>query len=261
MKNDPFAQEYKEAIDADAVCGGCGRVNPEGTLICKGCGNNLRDQRLLRLAADQILTGEEEEAKRRSWLTRTLTVLGILVVLYVGMNAGRIMGLVLPGSVTDPAGEAANMPPVHPAKFWESEKAAFDSMAASLKSRYPAESDAETARLNPPISPTPEGYFALFEKVGTTERFVGAAYAALEDTNVRFVAAFNDGTESRGLATLADASVVTVDWGMGGVQREGKYFAAAGSAVPQADGTYQIVARSEVVPRVIQAVAYPMGSR
>ncbi len=261
MKDDPFAQEYKEAIDADAVCGACGRVNPEGTLICKGCGNNLRDQRLLRLAADQILTGEEEAAKRRSWLNSGLTVLGILVVLWVGMNAGRMMGLVAPGSMTDSTGLSENMPPVHPAKFWESEKASFDTMAADLKSQFPTENDAETARLNPPSSPTPNGYFALFEKVGTSERFVGAAQASIEDAKVRFVAAFNDGSEARGIATLMDTSVASVDWDVAGIQREGKYFAGAGSAVPQTDGTFQIVARAEGVPGVLQAVAYPMGSR
>ena len=261
MKDDPFAQEYKEAIDADAVCAVCGRINPEGTLICKGCGTNLRDQRLMRLAADQMLTGEEETAKRRSGLSSALTVLGILVVIWVGMHAGRIMGLVAPGSVVDSTGASENMPPVHPAKFWESDKAVFDAMAADLKSQFPTENDAETARLNPPSNPTPNGCFALFEKVGTSERFVGAARTALEDTNVRFVAAFNDGSEARGLAALAEASVVSVEWYMGGVLREGKYLAAAGSAVPQTDGTYQITARAEGIPRVLQAVAYPMGSR
>ncbi len=261
MKDDPFAHEYKEAIDADAVCGGCGRVNPEGTLICKGCGNNLRDQRLLRLAADQKLTGEEEATKRRSRLGSVLTVVGILVVIWIGMNAGRIMGFSAPGSATDSTGGAATTGPVHPAKFWASEKAGYDALAAELKGQFPTESEAETARLNPPSNPAPNGYFALFEKVGTNERFVGAAHALLEDTKVRFVAAFTDGSEARGMAALADSSEISVDWDMSGVKRAGKCFAGAGSAAPQPDGSYQIVARSEAVSRAIQAVAYPMGAR
>ena len=261
MKNDPFAQEYKESIDADAVCGACGRINPEGTLICKGCGNNLRDQRLLRLSADQKLTGEEETAKRHSLLKSGLTVLGILLVIWVAINAGRIMGMVAPGSVTDSTGEARNSPPVRPAAFWEADKASFEKMAEDLKGHFPTENDAETARLNPPSTAAPNGYFALFEKVGTTERFVGAAFAAPENERVRFVAAFNNGAEARGLATLAESSVVTVDWHMSGVQREGKYFAGAGSAVPQPDGAYQIIARSEAAPEVFQAVAYPISAR
>ena len=262
MKDDPFAQEYKEAIDADAVCGQCGRVNPEGTLICKGCGNNLRDQRLLRMAADQMLTGEEEAAKRRSMLKSGLTVLGILVVIWFAMNAGRVMGFVVPGSVTDSSGASANAVPIQPALLWESqENSGFESMAASLKGRYPSESEAETARLNPPSDATPAGYFALFEKVGTTERFVGAAYAVQEASEVRYVAAFNDGTEARGKATIGENTALNTDWHMGGVQREGKYFAAAGAAIPQTDGTFQVVARSEVVPRILQAIAYPLGSQ
>jgi hypothetical protein len=153
------------------------------------------------------------------------------------------------------------MAPVQPAKFWESEKDRFDAMAAELKGQFPTENDAETARLNPPSIPTPNGYFALFEKVGTAERFVGAARATLEDKNLSLVAAFTDGTEARCRGTLSESSVVSVEWQTGGVLRDGKYYAGAGSAVPQTDGTYQILARSEAVPRVLQAVAYPMGSR
>ena len=41
-----------ERLDADAVCGSCGTVNPEDTLLCKSCGNNLRDQRQTRIAVD-----------------------------------------------------------------------------------------------------------------------------------------------------------------------------------------------------------------
>ena len=215
----------------------------------------------MRLAADQKLTGEEETAKRNSLLKSGLTVLGILLVIWVGMNAGRIMGMVVPGSETDSTGEAANAIPVHPAKFWEADGAPFEKMTEDLKGRFPTESEADTARLNPPSSSAPNGYFALFEKVGTAERFVGAGCAALEGEKVRFVAALNDGTELRGLATLAESAVATVDWHMSGLQREGKYYAGAGSAVPQADGAYQIIARSEIVPQVFQAVAYPMSAR
>ena len=52
--------DYHEGIEADAVCAQCGSANPEGTLICKTCGNNLRDQRLMRIAADQILDADVE---------------------------------------------------------------------------------------------------------------------------------------------------------------------------------------------------------
>ena len=262
MKDDPFAQEYKEAIDADAVCGQCGRVNPEGTLICKGCGNNLRDQRLLRLAADQLLTGEEEAARRNSLLKTGLTVLGILVVIWFAFNAGGIMGLVRPGSATDTAG-VTDAAPAQPEKFWKLEKSTFEPMVADLKSHFPTESEADTARLNPPSTSSPSGYFALFEKLGTTERFVGAAYAMPQGTEVLFVAQFTDNSELRGHAALGESAALTADWHTSGLQREGKYFAGAGSAIPETDGTYQIVARTTdaAIPRMLQAVAYPMGAR
>ena len=43
--------EHVEHLDADAVCEACDTVNPEGTLLCKTCGNNLRDQRARRMKA------------------------------------------------------------------------------------------------------------------------------------------------------------------------------------------------------------------
>jgi len=61
MHKEPFKPpEYREGIEADAVCAQCGSANPEGTLICKTCGNNLRDQRMLRITADQLLDADTE---------------------------------------------------------------------------------------------------------------------------------------------------------------------------------------------------------
>ena len=43
-------QHSAERVDADAVCARCGAVNPEDSLLCKVCGNFLRDLRGRRLA-------------------------------------------------------------------------------------------------------------------------------------------------------------------------------------------------------------------
>ncbi|HOJ68818.1 MAG TPA: hypothetical protein PLH06_08470, partial [Candidatus Hydrogenedentes bacterium] len=83
-----------QVLDADAVCAQCGMVNPEGTLLCKNCGNNLRDQRMLRLQADEALQGRETAAEQRNtFLRNALGVLGVLVLLYLGLNASSLMNL------------------------------------------------------------------------------------------------------------------------------------------------------------------------
>ncbi|MCX5757207.1 MAG: hypothetical protein NTU83_01615, partial [Candidatus Hydrogenedentes bacterium] len=61
MEEGPQPQVDIERIDADAVCEKCGTVNPEETLLCKTCGNNLRDQRLHRVQSEP-----SEEAVREA---------------------------------------------------------------------------------------------------------------------------------------------------------------------------------------------------
>lgn len=67
-------------VDADAVCVKCGTVNPEETLFCKSCGNNLRDQRIQRITrGDGIDLGDTRESKFRI-LTGVLITLGFVLI-------------------------------------------------------------------------------------------------------------------------------------------------------------------------------------
>jgi hypothetical protein len=80
-----------EAVDADAVCEACGTVNDEGTLLCKQCGNNLRDQRARRIAKGQVADLVAAPTVNRARLaTGILTALGIAVIIYVVINIGSI---------------------------------------------------------------------------------------------------------------------------------------------------------------------------
>ena len=250
MKEDPFAPEYKETIEADAVCNQCGKVNPEGTLICKTCGNNLRDQRLLRLAADQILVGEDEAVTKRSFtfLKGALTALALLLILWLGLNAGRVTSSIGSGD------EAPPLPPAQPFRFWEGEeKAVFDALAAQLNSDYPTESMAETARLNPVISAAPSGRFVLFEKRGSIDVFVGGAYLAQNEGGADFVAVLTDGTEVRGTTKFRE-NYYTTEWNDAGVLSGGKYDAGVGNAMPQADGSFLLFVQGN--NRTYQVRAY-----
>ena len=82
----PDTSEEHHTLDADAVCGACGTVNPEGTLICKQCGNNLRDQRHQRMHAADAEIGVDTAQSRRRIIDIGLGVFGILVVAWAVIN-------------------------------------------------------------------------------------------------------------------------------------------------------------------------------
>ena len=79
-----------EQIDADAVCQQCDRINDEGTLICKACGNNLRDQRNLRIAQGAGPELMKEGGSKFRLFTGLLVTLGILLAVYMVLNIGNI---------------------------------------------------------------------------------------------------------------------------------------------------------------------------
>ena len=79
-----------EQIDADAVCEQCGLVNDEGTLLCKVCGQNLRDQRARRLANAQGTEAFEDRISRVRLLTGLLVTLGLLSIVLVVLNIENI---------------------------------------------------------------------------------------------------------------------------------------------------------------------------
>jgi len=79
-----------DQIDADAVCEQCATVNEEGTLLCKVCGQNLRDQRARRLTAAQGPEMFEERVSRIRLLTGLLSILGLLLVVFTALNISNI---------------------------------------------------------------------------------------------------------------------------------------------------------------------------
>lgn len=79
LQNQNEASEYGP-IDADTVCEKCATVNPEETLLCKSCGNNLRDQRIERMArGGAIELGDVGESKFRI-LTGVLITIGFVLI-------------------------------------------------------------------------------------------------------------------------------------------------------------------------------------
>ena len=258
MNQETFAQpEYKEGLEADAVCGQCGSVNPEGTLICKMCGNNLRDQRMLRLAADQMLEAEGEPMERSQFLARALTILGLLIVLWLGINAGRIASLLTTAESYVPESAIYARPSV----FWnDADSQRFTKMHRELMLHFPTESDAESARMSSaPMSNFTSGRYALYERLGTGARFVGAAIVETEGNECYYVAVLRPNIEIRGKANLLNESFIT-NWDEAGVALEDEFYAITGVALLQPDGSVSINGQSDVNSRRHQALAYRLGA-
>ncbi|HOC68056.1 MAG TPA: zinc ribbon domain-containing protein [Candidatus Hydrogenedentes bacterium] len=249
--------DYHEGIEADAVCAQCGSANPEGTLICKTCGNNLRDQRLMRIAADQILDADVEGTVKVSFLAKAVALLGLLVVLWLGLNVDKIYtSLTKPRPLYDDASQGADA-----ILFWEGDsRQMYDEYQGRLQKRFPSFSDAEAARLeSEAMTSFNEGLYALYERHGSTEQFIGAGLAWMYNGEWHYVAQINTGIQVRGKATVTE-QILHSQWGDAGMQDNGSFHALTGQASLGVDGVITISGRSDSALGKYQSAAYRLGS-
>ncbi len=199
----PGMQQDYDRLDADAVCAECGTVNPEGTLFCKTCGNNLRDQRQNRMTADGGVTvnaGDTAE-KRQRLLTGLLSAFGLLLILWTVINLGQIQNWLTKGMVEGPAVAEEN-----PGWFWFGEDAdQYDSMLAYLDANPISTSDIEQAAIKVPTRAILEGRYFLREGSSPSQPVVGSAYVIQEGDLLRFVARIGD-LEIRGEASVESSA-------------------------------------------------------
>lgn len=213
-----------EKLDADAVCAQCSTVNVEGTLLCKVCGNNLRDQRTRRLQADQAMDMEHTGQRRRAWVSGLLFILAIGLIVSTLVNQELIVDWLI--NVQSPAETSLS-------ELWTGEyDAYFAPMMAELAQ---AEMDGERAAAA--LAEAPEttelaGIYALYDG----ETFLGTANFQLEEQEAYFVALLQDGAEVRGVArSESDQFIIMPDYAaMTG--RRGQLLAISGVAIPQGNG-------------------------
>lgn len=193
MQGNLHDEEF-EHIDADAVCEACSNVNPPGTLLCKVCGNNLRDQRTRRLQAG----GPVEVAAPRFQIARVLwsilTVVGLFAILWTALNVPTIEQWLTTGF----AAAEENTVDINPESYWTGPDApVFENLGAMLDSNPLT---IQQASLTAPGAPKGsfDGLYILKRSTRPEAIVLGSAAIVTEGDNVHFLARLSGGTEVRG---------------------------------------------------------------
>lgn len=223
-------------LDADAVCAQCGTVNPEATLICKVCGNNLRDQRSLRLQADQVLESAGEPVSETRWFAGALTVLGGLLIIFVAFFVNSIADFMVSGGVQ--ASGASSL--------WASDDdAIFAEMRAELgiaptPEDIAAAIEASLAVPEEGIEPAgPEGRYVLLpQNAGPDALPFGTAVIRARDLDFIFIAVLQDGSEVRGYASQRSEGLLTAEAARAAIKSDGMPEPVYGYAQRESDGAY-----------------------
>ncbi|MCH7911231.1 MAG: hypothetical protein IIB38_16655 [Candidatus Hydrogenedentes bacterium] len=239
-----------EHVDADAVCEQCGTVNPEGTLICKSCGNNLRDQRNRRIAGENIqLMGGGISGFRI--FTGLLTVLGIVIVLLAAYSVQNVETW-LTGLQSQNQGSAQ-------AQLWSGKDAAIYSQLQDELDRYPStDRQREVAVANPLDEDSYNGRYALALRSGGGKmNVIGEASLSRRGTKVFFVANINrNDTEIRGFAEFQGDRQRLVSNQTAGIRTNGKEYIGFGFSQKLAGGGHLCLAQTSLNPGPLEIHAY-----
>ncbi|MCC6798368.1 MAG: hypothetical protein IT366_24860 [Candidatus Hydrogenedentes bacterium] len=249
------AHDVVEHLDADAVCELCGNVNPEGTLLCKQCGNNLRDQRSRRMQATGGPTSTVESSFSVSRIVRgVVIVFGICAVLWVALNVSTIETWLMTG-VQSAEAKSANA--VAPEEFWRGTDAArYEALSAALQVHVMT---AEEAGLTPPGSPltVPDGRYVLKRSTDPAASPSGSAIVKQDGTKVYFVAQLFGGTEVRGEALVTSDTVFQAPY-IGILDPDGKFSEAYGLAQLKPTGELECEGFFGAYERPASIVAIPV---
>lgn len=239
-------QEHIEHLDADAVCEPCGTVNPEGTLLCKTCGNNLRDQRQRRIAAGGVVNLEALQEPPTPWLGRGIVTLGILLVLWVVINVsnGNIERYLV-GADRDASVD-----------LWRGAEARrYRDLREALVANPATEEDAAAAEGLPIEETDYSGRFVLFS-ADDDEAFIGEVETEQQDDELYFVALLGQDRdiEVRGVAVLEGEAFKVRE--TGSLRFDQETYLINGATLMLEDGGIKVIGRAETLDRPFSAVAY-----
>ncbi len=233
MAGNPQDREPEfEHIDADAVCEACANVNPPGTLLCKICGNNLRDQRVRRMQAGGPVEMAQPKLPIGTILRGIGAVVAFIVIGVVALNVQSIEQWATSGYEA----RAESTISVSPEIYWSGPDAPlFEAMAVKID-ESPLTVAQASAVPSGTASSTFDGFYVLKRSTDPVATVLGAALVQTNGDIVKFVAILADGTEIRAEATknsdtIAEAinvgirdvdGVVTGGYGFAQIQANGE---------------------------------------
>jgi hypothetical protein len=253
MANDDLGlQAMGDRLYADAVCAQCGTVNPEGTLICKTCGNNLRDQRTLRLAAEQVLADQVSPISRRQVFLGLLTLFGILLVLWVALNVDTITNWLIATQSDTP----------NPRTLWAgSDQDMYGALLTQLEESNLSDVDKKDALTNFDKGEDADGVYVLARETPLGQRVVGTAFVKVQDDVLYFAALVGENAEVRGKAIAQGNNGWAVNWNSSGALVNNRYFAVTGVALHRPEGMYDCFGQSENSDDEFAFSAYKVPNR
>jgi hypothetical protein len=274
---EPQHQSHNDFHDADAVCEACNYVNPEGTIICKQCGNNLRDQRMRRIEIGMVLASEGQRPQTLLFLRGALTVLAILIIVWAAFNAeaffNRIFGLTpdeLNPSASYFEGEEAPFfdalaQEMEAAPFTEEELANLPAQGRELRpGRYLLKAlvreggeTAEGDTADGTAEDSPEG--ATEAPVTESEgEPIGQAMVSQAEEGFFYVAELDGIGEVRGIIDAESSLTRIIDLDAGFQPAHGRrtISTASGKATINPDGTFTVRGQSDTSDGMQSAVLY-----
>lgn len=265
MQENPHdIHEAAEHIDADAVCEACGHVNPEGTLLCKMCGNNLRDQRARRMKAGGPIIKSEPVIHIGRIVRGVVILFGIGTVLWAAFNVSTIESWLLSGVQSV---EAKGQNIVDPKSFWIGPDAAhYAELTATLDQHKLTIDDASAV---PPGAPQAslDGLYVLKRSPEATVSPLGMAAVKTVGDTIYFSARLAGGTEIRGSAEKSSDTIIQA-YNIGVLDPDGTYTDAYGIAQVSptgevrcsgffGDGDQEMPANVVAIPIVVEGTALP----
>jgi len=233
-----------QQFDADAVCEQCGSVNEEGTLLCKVCGQNLRDQRARRLSSAQGPEAFESKVSRVRLLTGLLVVLGLLSVVVVVSNIANIEASLVRSLSSDTSGDFESM--------WSGSDAGIYDQLQSELDEYPTSRARMEDSLENTVNDRSYNGRYILVRPGRLEvgRVIGEANLMRRGSRAYFVVKLRGETIGiRGYAELEpvgeEGELRPVAQDTASVLIDGEEYGGFGFAAKMADGGHRIVAASD----------------
>ena len=237
-----------ERVDADAVCGKCGSVNPEDTLLCKTCGNNLRDQRMRRVSGQQVIDLSTFRPEGAQWVGKLVVVFGLLLIVWVAINIEKIEEF-MAGAQISALSNAE--------QYWRGpDRRIFEQLAADLKAHPVTDVEAEAGLKQPLLSDTFPGRYTLTRRGAAQHTPFGQAIVQVDGEVIRFVAVLSNGdVEMRGEARIeGNTRIAARD--SAGVRIRTAYYGATGFAQRLEGGGYECLGLCDLNDETYGALAF-----